>query len=123
VLLVEDNPVNQAVARALLAQLRIATEVAGDGGAALDMLEEAADGYAAVLMDCHMPVLDGYAATRAWRERENLLGRTRLPVIAMTANSEADAGAACAEAGMDDFMAKPFTLGELQRVLERWMPA
>jgi CheY-like chemotaxis protein len=86
------------------------------------MLDAAADAYAAVLMDCHMPVLDGFAATRAWREREAILGRKRLPVIAMTANSLADAGAECRAAGMDDFMTKPFALGELERVLARWLP-
>jgi hypothetical protein len=122
VLLVEDNPVNQAVARALLAQLRIEAVVAEDGSTALEQLESCADDYAAVLMDCHMPVLDGFQATRAWRAREATLGRRRLPVIAMTANSLADAGAECSGAGMDDFMTKPFTLGELERVLARWLP-
>jgi signal transduction histidine kinase/CheY-like chemotaxis protein len=121
VLLVEDNAVNQAVARALLAQLRVDSVIAEDGRAALDLLEQGADAFAAVLMDCQMPVLDGYAATRAWRARERALGRTRLPVIAMTANSIADAGAACTEAGMDDFVAKPFTLGQLEHVLARWL--
>jgi CheY-like chemotaxis protein len=123
VLLVEDNAVNQAVARALLAQLRVEAVIAEDGRAALDLLEQGADDFAAVLMDCQMPILDGHAATRAWRARERALGRMRLPVIAMTANSVADAGAACTEAGMDDFMAKPFTLGQLEHVLARWVPA
>jgi len=123
VLLVEDNAVNQAVATALLGRLGIEAEVASDGSVALEMLSAGADGYAAVLMDCQMPVLDGFAATRAWRERERRDGRARLPVIAMTANSLAEAGAACTAAGMDDFIAKPFTLQELQDVLERWMPA
>jgi signal transduction histidine kinase/CheY-like chemotaxis protein len=121
VLLVEDNAVNQAVARALLAQLRVDSVIAEDGRAALDLLEQGADAFSAVLMDCQMPVLDGFAATRAWRARELALGRARLPVIAMTANSVADAGAACTEAGMDDFVAKPFTLGQLEHVLARWM--
>ncbi|HEX4511541.1 MAG TPA: ATP-binding protein [Burkholderiaceae bacterium] len=121
VLLVEDNPVNQAVARALLAQLRVEAVVAEDGGVALRLLESSADDYAVVLMDCHMPVVDGFEATRAWRRRENSQGRRRLPVIAMTANSIADAGAECSAAGMDDFLSKPFSLGELERVLERWL--
>jgi signal transduction histidine kinase/CheY-like chemotaxis protein len=123
VLLVEDNAVNQAVARALLAQLRVDSVIAEDGQVALELLEHDADTYAAVLMDCQMPVLDGHAATRAWRARERVLGRARLPVIAMTANSLADAGAACTDAGMDDFVAKPFTLGQLEGVLARWMGA
>ena len=121
VLLVEDNAVNQAVATALLGRLGIVAEVAPDGSVALEMLDADADGYAAVLMDCQMPVLDGFAATRAWRERERRAGRARLPVIAMTANSLAEAGAACTAAGMDDFVAKPFTLQDLQAVLARWM--
>jgi signal transduction histidine kinase/CheY-like chemotaxis protein len=123
VLVVEDSAVNQTVACALLARLRIESAVAEDGGEALDMLERGADDYVAVLMDCQMPVLDGYAATRAWRARETALGRARLPVIAMTANSIADVGSACEDAGMDDFVAKPFTLGQLERVLSRWLPA
>jgi signal transduction histidine kinase/CheY-like chemotaxis protein len=122
ILVVEDSAVNQTVACALLARLRIESAVAEDGGEALDMLERNADDYVAVLMDCQMPVLDGYAATRAWRARETALGRARLPVIAMTANSIADVGAACEDAGMDDFVAKPFTLGQLERVLSRWLP-
>ncbi len=123
VLLVEDNPVNQAVATALLGQLRIASVIAPDGSIALEMLMDDGDAYAAVLMDCQMPVLDGFAATRAWREHEGHVGRRRLPVIAMTANSVAEAGAACMAAGMDDFVAKPFTLNQLERVLERWIHA
>jgi signal transduction histidine kinase/CheY-like chemotaxis protein len=122
VLVVEDSAVNHTVACALLARLRIESTVAEDGAEALDILERGADEFAAVLMDCQMPVLDGYAATRAWRARELALGRARLPVIAMTANSIADVGAACEEAGMDDFVAKPFTLGQLERVLSRWLP-
>ena len=122
VLLVEDNAVNQAVATALLAQLGVASAVAADGSVALEMLEAEADAFAFVLMDCQMPVLDGFAATRAWRERERRDGRARLPVIAMTANSVAEAGAACTAAGMDDFIAKPFTLRDLEAVLQRWLP-
>ena len=121
VLLVEDNSVNQAIASALLDRLEVDCDVAPDGNAALELLESGAGRFSAVLMDCQMPVLDGYAATRVWRERERVIGRRRLPVIAMTANSEAEAGAQCEEAGMDDFVAKPFTLRELKDVLSRWV--
>ncbi len=85
VLVAEDNAVNQRLAQALLTRLGLTTVLVGDGQAALDAL--AAGGFDLVLMDCQMPVLDGYAATRALRERERGADGPRLPVVAMTANA------------------------------------
>ncbi|UNK41996.1 ATP-binding protein [Luteimonas sp. S4-F44] len=124
VLLVEDNPVNQMVGQRLLHVLGLQCETAGNGEIALDKLADGA--YDIVLMDCQMPVLDGYAATRRWREREREaasgIGR-RLPIVAMTANAMAGDRQKCLDAGMDDYLAKPVTRSELARCLERWWSA
>ncbi len=121
VLVVEDNAVNRVIAQALLEQLGIRADTAEDGLDALARLHTPGQDFAAVLMDCHMPELDGLEATRRWRQAEQLQGRPHLPIIAMTANSPAEAAPACAEAGMDDFIAKPFALGDLHTVLARWL--
>jgi CheY-like chemotaxis protein len=76
--------------------------------------------YSLVLMDCHMPGMDGYAATRELRRREN--GARRIPVIAMTADAYDADRQACFDAGMDDFIAKPVKLQDLGQVLDRWAP-
>jgi len=71
-------------------------------------------------MDCQMPVLDGYSATRRWREQEAAQGRTRLPIVAMTANAMAGDRERCLQAGMDDYLSKPINRETLQAVLARW---
>jgi signal transduction histidine kinase/CheY-like chemotaxis protein/HPt (histidine-containing phosphotransfer) domain-containing protein len=122
VLLVEDNPVNQMVGQRLLGVLGLPCDTAGNGEIALEKLADG--GYDIVLMDCQMPVLDGYAATRRWREREAASGTgRRLPIVAMTANAMAGDRQKCLDAGMDDYLAKPVTRSELARCLERWWPA
>jgi signal transduction histidine kinase/CheY-like chemotaxis protein len=118
VLLVEDNPVNQLVAKGMLAKLGCQVLVAGHGGEALDLLErEAVD---LVLMDCNMPVMDGYEASR--RIRHN--GRwPELPIVALTANALSDERERCRAAGMSDYLAKPFRREELAALLDTWLPA
>ncbi|MDB6002684.1 MAG: signal transduction histidine kinase [Rhizobacter sp.] len=120
VLLVEDHPVNQLVARTMLEQLGCTVMVAGDGHEALARFSDAAVAFDVVLMDCHMPVMDGFAASRALRDMEAQHGLARTPIIAMTANSEAEGGQACREAGMDDYLSKPVALGRLQEVIAAW---
>lgn len=123
VLLVEDNPVNLMVAQRLLQVLGADCETAGNGQAAVDRLE-ADDGFHLVLMDCQMPVLDGYAATRRWREIEQARGASRrLPIVAMTANAMAGDRQKCLDAGMDDYLAKPVTRAELEATIARWKDA
>jgi CheY-like chemotaxis protein len=119
VLLVEDNPVNLMVGQRLLSVLGTHCDSATNGEAAL--LRMSASRYDLVLMDCQMPVMDGYTATRRWREHEAASGGgRRLPIVAMTANAMAGDRQKCLDAGMDDYLAKPVTRGELERCLHHW---
>ena len=120
-LLVEDNPVNLLVAQKLLAALGFNCDTAANGDLALKRMQ--ADAFDLVLMDCQMPVLDGYAATRRWRELEaERADGTRLPIVAMTANAMAGDRQRCLDAGMDDYLAKPVSREQLEGCLHRWLP-
>ncbi|HEX7326642.1 MAG TPA: ATP-binding protein [Rhodanobacteraceae bacterium] len=119
VLLVEDHPVNQKVAQKLLERLGLAVDLAENGEAALDQLHRRS--YAAVLMDCQMPVLDGYSATRRLRELESTQHKPRVPVIAMTAHAMAGDRERCLQAGMDDYLSKPLDRAQLAETLARWL--
>jgi signal transduction histidine kinase/DNA-binding response OmpR family regulator len=120
-LLVEDNPVNLLVAQKLLSALGFNCETAANGDIALKRMQ--LEHFDLILMDCQMPVLDGYAATRRWRELESQ--RTdggRLPIVAMTANAMAGDRQRCLDAGMDDYLAKPVSREQLESCLHRWLP-
>ena len=117
VLVVEDNAVNQRVAAHMLAKLACEVEFAADGGRALKMLEAAH--YDLILMDCQMPVLDGYAATAAIRAMEG--DKRAVPVVAMTAHAMAGDRERCLAAGMDDYISKPLNLEQLRQVLDRYL--
>jgi CheY-like chemotaxis protein/HPt (histidine-containing phosphotransfer) domain-containing protein len=118
-LVAEDNTVNQQVLVAMLGVLGYDADVAADGGHALELF--AVGDYAAVLMDCQMPRMDGYAATRELRA---LGGRgAEVPVIALTASALAADEQRCREAGMDDFVTKPLRPETLARILDRWVGA
>jgi CheY-like chemotaxis protein len=120
-LLVEDNPVNQAVAQAMLAELGWECDLAENGKEAVDALRQRR--YAGVLMDCQMPVMDGFAATRVIRAMEASAGGSQhLPVIALTAHAMEGDSDKCLEAGMDAYLSKPYTLRELQHVLDSMLP-
>jgi signal transduction histidine kinase/DNA-binding response OmpR family regulator/HPt (histidine-containing phosphotransfer) domain-containing protein len=124
VLLAEDNPVNVEVARAMLESLDLRVDCARNGQDALSAVQaaESAGRYDCVLMDCQMPVMDGFAATAAIRREEREAGRGRvLPIIAITANALQGDREACLAAGMDDYLSKPFTQQELAAVIGRWM--
>ncbi len=118
ILIVEDNRVNASVAVALLERRGYRADVARDGVEALAALSRTR--YAAVLMDCQMPRLDGYATTEEIRRREGTDHRT--PIIALTANAMKGAREECLAADMDDYLAKPISAGALNEVLERWLP-
>ncbi|HKZ09620.1 MAG TPA: ATP-binding protein [Rhodanobacteraceae bacterium] len=120
VLLVEDHPVNQKVAQKLLERLGLTVDVAENGEVALEKLRE--QPYVMVLMDCQMPVLDGYSATRRLREIESGQGKPRTPVIAMTAHAMSGDRERCLQAGMDDYLSKPLDRQLLEQTLTRWMP-
>ncbi len=119
VLLAEDNLVNQKVAQAMLARLGVESDVAANGLEALDALVGVS--YELVLMDCQMPEMDGFEASRRIRERER--GSRRIPIVAMTANAMAGDREKCLEAGMDDYIPKPVRVEDLRSALGRWLPA
>jgi len=116
ILLVEDNPVNQSVIEAMLRSLGFDVITAVDGAQAVEQV--ARQGFAAVLMDCRLPLVDGYEATR----RIRLLPQgTQVPIIALTANALQGDRERCLAAGMNDYLSKPFKRNELQQVLQRWL--
>ncbi|MGF6395038.1 signal transduction histidine kinase/ActR/RegA family two-component response regulator [Pseudomonas plecoglossicida] len=116
ILLVEDNPVNQSVIEAMLRSLGLEVSVAHDGLQAVDQVSQ--QRFSAVLMDCRLPHVDGYEATRRIRQ---LPGAGRLPIIALTANALQGDRERCLAAGMNDYLSKPFRRTDLQRVLQRWL--
>ncbi len=117
VLLVEDNPVNQMVAKGMLHKLGCQVLLAQHGGEALELLESQRPDL--VLMDCNMPVLDGYETTRRIRLQPHWHS---LPIIALTANALSDERERCRAAGMNDYLAKPFRKEELANLLDQWLP-
>ena len=121
VLLVDDNAVNRLITRGLLRRLGLAADEAGDGDEALAAMRTTA--YALVLMDCQMPVLDGYETTRRLRATPGGATAGDVPVVAVTANAVAGNRERCLDAGMDDYLAKPFGLTDLAAVVRRWLPA
>ncbi|HDS1794443.1 hybrid sensor histidine kinase/response regulator [Pseudomonas putida] len=117
ILLVEDNPVNQLVAKGMLAKLGCQVQLATQGAEALELLE--LDDFDLVLMDCNMPVMDGYEASRRIRQS----GRwPDLPIVALTANAMPEERERCRAAGMNDYLAKPFRREELLALVEHWVP-
>jgi|GEM_PF-643948 len=120
VLLVEDHPVNQRLAKTLLERRGYLVRIAENGEAALASLTH--ETFAVVLMDMQMPVMDGLEATRRIRAREAAEGRARVPIIAMTANAMTGDRERCLEAGMDDYLAKPINAAALFRLMDSWAP-
>jgi len=118
-LVAEDNPVNQQLALAMLAKLGWDCDIVENGQDAIDALSR--ETYTGILMDCQMPVMDGYAATRAIRVMEQVAGHAqRLPIIALTAHAMEGDKEKCLEAGMDAYLSKPYSLQGLQHTLERF---
>ena len=116
VLVVDDNPANRKVAEAMLKAAGCAVLTANNGKEALDCMQSG--GIDLVLMDCQMPVMDGYEATRLWRHQER---ERRIPIIALTANASPDNETACLEAGMDSVLGKPFRRQQLEMLLGAWL--
>ena len=122
VLVVEDNPVNQQVAAAMLESLGVSFRVAANGTQAIERIS--LEPFDLVLMDCQMPEMDGFEATAEIRNRQRQGSLRRgLPVIALTANAIEGDRERCLAAGMNDYLSKPFTREQLAAVLAQWLPA
>ncbi|MEW1808469.1 response regulator [Pseudarthrobacter sp. NPDC080039] len=119
ILVVEDNEVNQLVARSMAERLGYTADIVDDGAQAVSATAETS--YAAVLMDCHMPVMDGFEATRTIRRRDR--NSRHLPIIAMTAGALAEDRDKCLAAGMDAYLTKPVDLTRLAELLTTWAPS
>lgn len=124
VLVAEDNLVNQKLAVRILERLGYQPDVVSNGDEALAAFER--ELYAAIVMDCQMPVMDGYEATRHIREREQRpdapRDRPHIPIIALTANAMQGDRERCKAAGMDDYLSKPVKTDDLGKILQRWIP-
>lgn len=117
ILLTEDNPINQEVASIMLESMGCEVEVAENGSEAISALEK--DTYDLVFMDCQMPVMDGFEATRTIRKQSKY---QNLPVVALTANAMEGDRELCLASGMDDYLSKPINQNELLRTVNRWVP-
>lgn len=120
VLLAEDNPVNQEVASAMLQRIGVSMTIANNGQEAVELLKQ--EHFDLVLMDCQMPVMDGFEATASIRQREADLGMNPLPIIALTANAISGDRENCLARGMSDYLSKPFAQAQLHEILARWLP-
>ncbi|WP_119393809.1 hybrid sensor histidine kinase/response regulator [Salinibius halmophilus] len=121
ILLVEDNQINQHVACKLLEQLSLTCDIAENGKQALEMIDQANPAYDLILMDCQMPVMDGYQTTQSIRSQSNDYCRS-VPIVALTANAMADDRAKCLDAGMSDYLSKPIDPEKLATTLAKWLP-
>ena len=120
VLVAEDNLANQEVARLMLKGLGCQSTVVADGHEAVKAF--CSGSYDVILMDCQMPVMDGYQATTAIRNHEYKSGATeRIPILALSADAVEGADERCVAAGMDDYLSKPFTVQQLFEILSRWL--
>ena len=122
VMLVEDNPVNRQVAQRLLTLIGLSHEHAENGRIAVEKLESGAH-FDAVLMDCQMPIMDGYTATRYMRKLQSEGTLPKFPIVAMTANAMVGDREKCIASGMDDYMSKPLNRSLLEQMLQKWLPA
>jgi len=121
ILLVEDNMVNCEVAIDMLEGMGFETDVVNNGQQAVDTFDS--DQHSLILMDCEMPVMDGFSATEKLRELEKQHNLPRTPIIALTAHAITGAREKCLSSGMDDFLSKPFSMSALQLMLIRWLPS
>ncbi|MEE9424698.1 MAG: ATP-binding protein [Methylococcales bacterium] len=118
ILLVEDNPVNMLMAQAILNQIGLKYQTASNGQQAIERYQS--NSFSLILMDCQMPVLDGFAASRAIRQIEKHTGH-HTPIIALTANAFKDDREACIAVGMNDYLSKPFKKSQLLHVVKPWL--
>lgn len=121
ILLVEDNTINQEVAKEMLQRIGYLVEVADNGKEAIERLDNSQHEYQAVLMDCHMPVMDGYETSRFIRNQGPDKYYSNVPIIALTANALKGEREKCISAGMDDYLSKPVNMNALDKLLKRWI--
>ncbi len=119
ILVVDDNEINQMVAEGILSKLGCQIHTAANGETAIEKLAE--NKYSMILMDCQMPVMDGFEATRAIREMASVKNNYNLPIIAMTANAIQGDREKCLAAGMDDYISKPLTPHDLVAIVYKWL--
>jgi len=117
VLVVEDHAVNRLLATRMLKKFGCEVAIAENGRIACERTEQ--ESYDLVFMDCQMPEMDGFEATRTIRSREIKTGR-RLPIVALTANAMREDRERCLDAGMDDYIPKPYSASDFERTLSRW---
>jgi signal transduction histidine kinase len=120
VLVVEDNPVNQMVARGMLVKFGVVVDLVANGKEAIHALKTLP--YDIVFMDCQMPVMDGYEASRCIRDPQSKALDHNIPIVAMTANAMVGDREKCNAAGMDDYISKPVSPKKLQQALQQWLP-
>lgn len=120
ILLAEDNLVNQEVGKLILESLNCQVDVVDDGAIAVDAIFS--NSYDLVFMDCQMPDVDGYEAARMIRQRESLAGKKgrHIPIVALTAHALEGDRELCLEAGMDDYLSKPFNADQIATILRKW---
>ena len=121
ILLAEDNLVNQEVAKGFLEQIGCRVYLANNGREAVDLALERA--FDVILMDCHMPVLDGFSATLSIRQHEQQSGKAPTPIIALTADVQKGVEEQCLQCGMNDYLSKPFSFAQIEQTLKKWLPA
>jgi PAS domain S-box-containing protein len=121
ILLVEDNFINQEVAKEMLQKLGYIVDVASNGKHAIEQLNNSQEQYAVILMDCHMPIMDGYEASRNIRSLSPENKHSKVPIIALTANALKGEREKCIRAGMNDYLSKPVDTNTLEKQLKRWI--
>ena len=121
ILIAEDNDVNRVLTQDILEFLGFVVHAVENGDLALKIaLQQTFD---LILMDCQMPLVDGFEATRHIRNVETEAGRTKTPIVALSGYSHSEGRGICLAAGMDDYLQKPFTINELREMITRWIPA
>jgi CheY-like chemotaxis protein len=121
ILIAEDNDVNRVLAQDILEFLGFAVQAVENGDVALKIaLQQTFD---LILMDCQMPVVDGFEATRRIRTLETEAGHSKTPIVALSGHPNEEGRGHCLAAGMDDYLQKPFTINELQEMIAKWLPA
>jgi PAS domain S-box-containing protein len=119
ILVAEDNPINQKVAQAMIEKLGYDVDIVANGLETIDALRLIP--YDLVLMDCQMPEMDGFEATRQIRQADSRVLNSHVPIVAMTASAMSDDRDRCLQSGMNDFIAKPVHIGELEKMLAAWL--